>query len=136
MGHPVWERVAVLCAQLSDRPQLRRIIEDGGGGAELASLLEAIGSADDPRPERIADLVDEIERVLRSVGLGSLSTRSFLTPTAESTLPPGMTARPTTVGWTCPLARCPRVVLPEETAGSPACVAGDSRMRPYRIHPR
>lgn len=35
-----------------------------------------------------------------------------------------MTARPTTVGWTCSLARCLRVVLPEEATGPPACVAG------------
>lgn len=136
MGHPVWERVAVLCGQLSDRPQLRQVIEDGGGGAELAFLLEAIRAANDPRPERIAELVDALEQVLCTVGLGSLSTRSFLAPAAESNLPPNMTARATTVGWTCPVARCPRVVLREESAGPPACVAGDTRMRPYRVHPR
>ncbi|MBF9072513.1 hypothetical protein [Streptacidiphilus fuscans] len=136
MGHPVWERIAVLCEQLSGTPHLKRIIESGGGGADLAALFEALGGVTDPQPEAITELIDEIERVLRSVGLSGLSTRTFLNPASEFVLPPGMTAKPTTVGWTCPLGRCSRVVLSEETSKPPVCAASDGRMKPFEVFPR
>ncbi|MET9073380.1 hypothetical protein ABZX95_14655 [Streptomyces sp. NPDC004232] len=137
MDEAVSDRVGMLCDQLSRWPELATTIRDGGAQAQLAELLTLLAGRSAPDDRRVSALIDAIEDACARQGLPGLTRRL-------PSLPPGLgTARRTPqdgepAGWTCPLDRCSRVVLPEETPSAPICAAHgeDARMRPYRPRPR
>ncbi|SEN20656.1 hypothetical protein SAMN05216267_1002280 [Actinacidiphila rubida] len=152
MDESVGERVGMFCEQLSLWPELATTIRDGGSGAALAELLTLLaGRAAPSDGPRMSVLMDAIEEACAAQGVPPGRTRRFpLLPLgmggAGHPPPPpelgrnGEAAEPAElVGWTCPLDRCSRVVLPEESASHPTCAAAhgeDRRMRPYVPRPR
>lgn len=128
MDDVVGERVAALCGELSRWPELATVIGDAGALPQLSELLALLANRAEPDERHVATLLDVIEDACARQGLPALTRR-------VPSLPPGMgadTGGP--AGWTCPLSRCSRVVLPDETPHPPTCAAAvgeDGRMKPY-----
>lgn len=125
MGH----RVGLLCDQLSRWPELAEMIRDGGAHSQLEELLALLAGATNPDEHHVTELVAAIEHACARQGLPAQSR-------GISSLPPGMgeSQRGRPAGWTCPLGRCSRVVLPDETEHPPTCAAArgeDTGMKPY-----
>ena len=145
MDPELQRRIEHLCAQLSRWPNIKAVIVAGGGGAdlqELAELLQADGEIGDAR---VRQLLNEIGDAAAKGGLPGMTSRPRgpipSLPSAMAALPPGMYPPPI-AGWTCPLGRCSRVVLPGEAVspgtsdGVPHCATGTKPMAEYRPDPQ
>lgn len=133
-------RVESLCGQLSRWPEVRETLREGAAEDALDTLLALLRRREEPDSAQVEQLLDTIDRAAAEQGLPGL------TSTVRGTgagLPPGMTRLPPGVadpalGWTCPLARCTRVVLADESRSAPACAAagpGTNTMAPYPPRP-
>jgi hypothetical protein len=124
------DRVGVLCSQLSRWESVQVIIREGGGGAALDELLDALrnGRAD---PGQLGRLLDVIEDAGARRGLPGITSREH----GYRPLPPGAAPRGFEA-WVCPRGCCDRVVLPDdaEAVSTPVCaVAGRTQMKLHRI---
>ncbi|MEU9204833.1 hypothetical protein [Streptomyces sp. NPDC048332] len=128
MDGVVGERVAALCGELSRWPELATMIHDAGALPQLSELLALLADRADPDERHVVALIDVIEEACAGQGLPALTRR-------VPSLPPGTGATTGAIaGWTCPLGRCSRVVLQDETPHPPTCAAALSdvgRMKPY-----
>ncbi|MFF0478419.1 hypothetical protein [Streptomyces sp. NPDC004284] len=128
MDDVVGERVAALCGELSRWPELATMIRDAGALPQLSELLALLANRAEPDERQVAALIDAIEDACARQGLPVLTRR-------VPSLPPGVGADTGEIaGWTCPLGRCSRVVLQDETPHPPTCAAAwgeDGRMKPY-----
>lgn len=133
MGDVVGDRVGLLCDELSRWPELTQTIRDGGAQAQLNEVLKLLADPNDSNEQHMAQLLDAIEDACARQGL-ALQTRAI------PSLPPGTGWHGGGLaGWTCPLDRCTRVVLPDETTDPPTCAAAHgeaARMKPYRPGPQ
>ncbi|WP_406207632.1 MULTISPECIES: hypothetical protein [unclassified Streptomyces] len=135
MDMEVRERVKALCGQLSRWPSVRETVREGAAEGALDELLTLLRGREEPDPARLEELLDTIGRAAAERGLPGLTSRVRGPIPA---LPHGMPAGPETLGWTCPLARCTRVVLAGESEGTPVCAAADpgaNAMTPYAPRP-
>ncbi|MEU9731420.1 hypothetical protein [Streptomyces sp. NPDC048002] len=135
MDSEVRGRVEALCGQLSRWPSVRETVRDGDAEGALDALLTLLRRSEDPDPARLEALLDTIGRAAAAQGLPGL-TSSVRGPVPS--LPQGMLGGPENLGWTCPLARCTRVVLAGESEGTPVCAAADpaaNAMTPYVPRP-
>jgi hypothetical protein len=144
MDEAVRHRIAALCDQLSRWPSLETLIRDGGAEAELKDLLRLLVGRTDPDQGQVIALIDAVERGCARQGLAGLTNRGGRLPSGYTALPSvsyaGLpTGTSETAGWTCPLGRCSRVVIPDESAVAPDCAAGPDggmQMKPYTSRPR
>ncbi|MCX4773714.1 hypothetical protein [Streptomyces sp. NBC_01285] len=128
MDDVVGERVAALCGELSRWPELATMIRDAGALPQLSELLALLANRSEPDERHVTALIDVIEDACARQGLPALTRR-------VPSLPPGTGADTRGIaGWTCPLGRCSRVVLQDETPHPPTCAAArgeDGRMKSY-----
>ncbi|MFD4749000.1 hypothetical protein ACFWOS_26450 [Streptomyces rubiginosohelvolus] len=135
MDTEVRGRVEALCGQLSRWPSVREIVREGAAEGALDALLMLLRGREEPDPARVEELLDRIGRAAAERGLPGL-TSTVRGPIPA--LPHGMPAGPETLGWTCPLTRCTRVVLAGESVSTPVCAAaepGANAMTPYAPRP-
>lgn len=125
-------RIEALCGQLGHGESVIRAIRSGNGAGALESLTALLKGADEPADAVIKPLLDGVDEAAARSGLqGLTSTSRSVVPD----LPVGMISRATTIGWSCPLRRCSRVLLADETDGSAMCAAGGIEMLPYEATP-
>lgn len=123
-------RIESLCRQLNHGAAVTKAIRDGHGESALRSLLTLLGASTEPDNVALKTLLDEVDDAATRGGLQGLTT---VVRTTMPTLPLGVASPPDVIGWSCPLRRCSRVVLADESASTPLCAAGgDARMLPYQ----
>lgn len=122
-------RVETLCRQLGHGAAATRAVRDGLGEAKLIELLTLLRAPVEPDDAQVTALLDEVDDAATKGGLQGLTT---VVRTEMPDLPAGTVPAPEVIGWSCPLRRCSRVVLADESTVRPLCAAGDTGMRPYR----
>ncbi|MER7199908.1 hypothetical protein [Streptomyces sp. NPDC000188] len=140
MDTEIRRRLNALCGQLSRWPAVRETLREGAAEDALDTLLTLLRGREEPDSARVEQLLDTIDRAAAEQGLPGLTSSVRGAgpgqPPAIPSLPPGV-VNPT-LGWTCPLVRCNRVVLAEESVGTPVCAAagpGANTMAPYPRRP-
>ena len=131
-------RVEALCRQLNHGTAVTRAIRDGHGDSQLRSLLALLTAPAEPDDAALTALLDKVDDAATRGGLQGLTTvvRTAVpdSPRHMPTLPIGVNQPPDIIGWSCPLRRCSRVVLADESVDTPSCaVGGNTGMLPYKV---
>lgn len=124
-------RIELLCEQLDHWPDVREVIQAGGAGGQLDELTELLRSTGSFDPGHLIALLDAIEEAAAREGLVGVTSRPR-GPVPD--LPHGMHSAHT-VGWTCPLRRCTRVVLFDESRETPTCATAHADANQMTAYP-
>lgn len=130
------DRVGLLCDQLSRFPSLQEFVAKAGVAAKLDELLALVADPREPDPARVRELLDAIDVACTVAGLAGLTSRTKGGVPAGLRLPPDHSEAEGPMGWTCPLERCDRVVLRQDSAERPSCAAREALMTPFYSAPR